>query len=71
MFLPPEAVYNSTGWYNINSGLRTKLFVLMGLGAFEMELRLPLTKFLYLYYFSIKQFNNPISPGNTGNDPRR
>lgn len=23
------------------------------------------------YYFSIKQFNNPISPGNTGNDPRR
>ena len=25
----------------------------------------------YLYYFSIKQFNNPISPGNTGNDLRR
>ena len=26
---------------------------------------------VFLYYFSIKQFNNPISPGNTGNDLRR
>ena len=29
------------------------------------------TGWVVSYYFSIKQFNNPISPGNTGNDPRR